>query len=596
MGLPAVPLPSSPAPAELPDYLPVRMVNEYVYCPRLFFYMWVENVFRESSDTVEGSAQHARVDKPGKGLPKPQETALDETIHSRSAMLSSERLRVIAKMDLVEVEGGAATPVDYKHGKPRDGADRLELWPTDRVQLALQGIILRENGYRCDDGVIFYQGTKQRVRVEFTDAVLAEAEEAVRGAWETARQGIIPPPLIGSPKCGGCSLAPVCLPDEVTRLLSAEPEPRQLLLFAARESGPPRKAAGSEVRRLMSARDDLRPLYLDTQGLRVGRSGQVLQVRDRDSRVVQEIRINDICQMNVMGNIQVTTQTIQALCEEEVPVCFFSQGGWFYGIASGLGTKNVFLRQRQFALAEQPWFCLGLARRLTAGKIRNQRTLLMRNHVEPPATALLEMKRMAERAERCGSMEELLGLEGNAARVYFRHFGGMLKVDDGEGGVGDGGFRLDWEGRNRRPPRDPVNAMLSLGYSMLAKDLTVACAAVGFDPMMGFYHQPRFGRAALALDLMEPFRALVADSAVLSAINTRMVTADDFVGVGESVMLTAAGRKAFYRAYEARMDTLVTHPLFEYRVSYRRLLEIQTRLLAKVVQGEVAEYPVFLTK
>jgi CRISPR-associated protein Cas1 len=558
--------------------------------------MWVEGVFRESADTEEGAAQHSRVDKPGKGLPKAEETAPDQVVHSRSAMLSSERLRVIAKMDLIEMDGGTVTPVDYKHGKPREAPEKLELWPTDRVQLALQGLVLRENGYRCDEGVIFYHGNKQRVRIEFTDAVMAEAEEAVAAAWETARRDVVPPPLVGSPKCGGCSLAPICLPDEVIRLEISEPEPQQLTLFTASDRAVPKKPAGTEVRRLMSARDDLRPVYLDTQGLRVGRSGMVLQVKNRDSRVEQEIRINEICQLNVMGNIQVTTQAIQALCEDEVPICYFSQGGWFYGITNGLGTKNVFLRQRQFAMAEQPWFCLDLARRLTAGKIRNQRTLVMRNHIEPPATALLELKRMAERADRSGAMEELLGLEGNAARVYFGLFSGMLKVDHADGELDDGGFKFDFEGRNRRPPRDPVNALLSLGYSMLAKDLTVACSAVGFDPMMGFYHRPRFGRAALALDLMEPFRPLVVDSAVITAINTRMITPEDFVAVGESMALRPSGRKAFYRAYEARMDTLVTHPLFDYRVSYRRMLEIQARLLAKVLECEIAQYPVFLTK
>ena len=113
---------------------------------------------------------------------------------------------------------------------------------------------------------------------------------------------------------------------------------------------------------------------------------------------------------------------------------------------------------------------------------------------------------------------------------------------------------------------------------------------------MGFYHQPRFGRPALALDFMEPFRPLIADSAVLSAINTRMVTPRDFVQAGPGVALTPGGRKAFFRAYELRMDALVTHPLFEYRVSYRRLLEIQARLLARVFDGEIAEYPVFVTR
>ena len=141
-----------------------------------------------------------------------------------------------------------------------------------------------------------------------------------------------------------------------------------------------------------------------------------------------------------------------------------------------------------------------------------------------------------------------------------------------------------------------MNALLSLGYSLLAKDLTVACYAVGFDQMIGFYHQPRHGRPALALDLMEPLRPLIADSAVLSAINTGMVTEKDLVRAGTAVTLHPRGRKAFYRAYELRMDTLVTHPLFDYRVSYRRLLEIQARLLAKVLEGELSEYPVFVTR
>jgi CRISPR-associated protein Cas1 len=343
---------------------------------------------------------------------------------------------------------------------------------------------------------------------------------------------------------------------------------------------------------MVTPRGELRPLYLNTQGVKLGKSGAVLQVRDKE-KLLQEVRIGEICQVNLMGNVQITTQAVQALCEAEVPVCYFSMGGWFYGITLGLNTKNVFLRRNQFRLAEQEYFARRIAQRLVAGKIRNQRTLLQRNHVEPNRQTLAGMREMAERAEGAGSLEELLGLEGNAARIYFGEFAGMMKPDE-EAGTRPLPFEMD--GRNRRPPRDPVNAMLSLGYSLLAKDLTVACYAVGFDPYVGFYHQPRFGRPALALDLMEPFRALIVDSAVLTAVNTGMVTARDFVRAGGAVALTAGGRKAFFRAYELRMDTLVTHPLFDYRVSYRRLLEIQSRLLARVLEGEIAEYPAFTTR
>jgi len=265
----------------------------------------------------------------------------------------------------------------------------------------------------------------------------------------------------------------------------------------------------------------------------------------------------------------------------------------FYSITTGLNAKNVFLRRSRFRLADEAWFAASLARQLVAGKIRNQRTMLQRNHIEPKPEALLGLKQMAERAFRASGLDELLGIEGNAARIYFGDFAGMIKTEDGEGPAQ---FNFDFTGRNRRPPRDAVNALLSLAYSLLAKDFTIACYAVGFDPFIGYYHQPRFGRPALALDLMEPFRPLAADSAVLSAINTGMVTPRDFVRVGPSVALTPGGRKGFFRAYELRMDTLVSHPLFDYRVTYRRLLEIQARLLARVLDGEIGEYPVFVTR
>lgn len=583
-------LPILPSPAverELPEYLPARMVNEFAYCPRLFFYEWVEGVFQESVDTIEGAIQHGRVDAKTSALPAPEE--VPQNIHARSVTLSSERLRVIAKMDLVESDGETVTPVDYKHGRPREGKLGLELWPSDRAQLAVQGIVLRENGYACEEGIVYYRATGQRVRVAFDKALMDETESLIERAWTVARVGEIPAPQEDSPKCAGCSLNSICLPDETLSLSASLDDAERMALFA---EAAPRKPVKREVRALIAPRSELRPLYLNTQGLRVGKSGAVLQVKEKDT-VVQEVRMGEICQVSLMGNVQVSTQAVQALCEAGIPICYFSMGGWFYGITTGLNQKNVFLRRAQFRLSEEEYFAKALARKLVAGKIRNQRTMLQRNHVEPPAVVLAGLKEMAERAESAGSLEELLGLEGNAARLYFGEFAGMMKLgDDGEGEAP----AFDFAGRNRRPPRDPVNALLSLGYSVLAKDLTVACYAVGFDPYVGFYHQPRFGRPALALDLMEPFRPLIVDSAVLTAINTGMVGKKDFVHVGPSVALTPGGRKGFFRAYELKMDTLVTHPLFGYRVSYRRLLEIQARLLGRVLEGEIGEYPVFLTR
>ena len=588
----------------LPDYLPARMVNEFVYCPRLFFYMWVDGLFRESVDTVEGKAQHQRVDAKASALPLAEEAA--ERVHARSVTLSSERLKVIATLDLVEAEGLTATPVDYKHGAPKETKDgSLELWPTDRVQLALQAIVLRENGYQCSEVVVFYQKTRQRVRVQVDSVLVAEAEEAVARAWEAAEYGVIPAPLVDSPKCVGCSLNSICLPDETNRLTGMQSEEaEQLELFFGGSGELPRKPPVSEgvpkeqplVRRLVTPRDDLKRLYVNTPGLRVGKSGEVLQVKDKE-KTLQEVRMGEVCQVNLMGNVQITTQAVQSLCEAGVPVSYFSGGGYFYGITTGMNTKNVALRRAQFRLADSEWFALELAKRLVAGKIKNQRTMLQRNHVEPSKSAVASMKAAAERSERAKDLGERLGVEGAAARTYFEEFSGMIKLGEVDVELAETrGFTFDFEGRNRRPPKDPVNALLSLAYSVLAKDMTVACYAVGFDPYLGYYHQMRHGRPSLALDLMEPFRPLIADSAVLSAINTRMVTERDFVSAGGAVALTAAGRKGFFRAYELRMDALVTHPLFEYRVSYRRMLEIQARLLARVLEGEISTYPVFVTR
>lgn len=580
---------------KLPDYLPARMVNEFTYCPRLFYLEWVDGVFQDSADTIEGRVQHKRVDSKASPLPEPEELTA-ETIHSRSVTLTSESLRVVAKMDLVEAAQSAVTPVDYKHGRPRETPGGLDLWPADRVQLGLQMLILRQNGYQCEDGIAYYVKTRQRVRLVFTDQLQREIENAVAEAWQTAASGELPPPLLDSPKCPGCSLVGICLPDEMNFLTSLDSasDTRQLSLF---EVSPPRKPVQSEIRQLVTPRDELRPVYLNTQGLRIGKSGDVLQVKEKET-VVQQIRMGEICQVNLMGNIQITTQAVQSLCEAGIPISYFSQGGWFYGVTTGMNTKNIFLRQLQFRLAEAPWFCVPLAAQLVSGKIRNQRTLLLRNHIEPDPRSMADLKRLAEDAERAKNLEELLGIEGFAARIYFRHFPGLLKTgeQDHSPDASSAGFTFDMDGRNRRPPRDPVNALLSLAYSVLAKDLTVTCYAVGFDPLMGFYHQPRFGRPSLALDLMEPFRPLIADSAVISAINNGMITARDFVRVGPSVALTPAGRKAFFHAYELRMDSLVTHPLFNYRVSYRRLLEIQARLLGRLLEGEIGKYPVFVTR
>ncbi len=570
------------------------MLNEFVYCPRLFFYEWVDGVFAHNADTVGGSLRHDALDARTDALPAP-ETIEGQALRARGITLSSDTHGLIAKMDLVDVSAGAVAPVDYKFGRPRDTDDGPEAWPADRVQLCAQALVLRDNGYDCREAVAYYHATKQRVRIAVDDGLIAETLEALRDARALASSGRIPPPLEDSPKCPRCSLVGICLPDETLAAIRWRDDEAadQLPLFEPSEAPAPGPLAQppGEQRRLVPARDDLRPLYVTGFGLTVGKSGGVLQVREK-KELLQEARLNDVSQLNVFGAVQVTAGVVEAMCQSEKPIAHFSSGGWFYGVTQGLGLRNAYLRRAQFARAEDPSFCAKVAASLVASKIRNQRTLLQRNHVEPPERALLRLKTLSASAARCQELDSLLGIEGTAARVYFEQFNGMIKVE----GQGADDFAFDLDGRNRRPPRDPVNAMLSLAYAFLVRDLTIICHAVGFDPFAGYFHQMRFGRPALALDLIEEFRPLVADSCVITAINTRMVTPDDFVRAGGAVALSQRGRTGLIRAYEQRMDTLVTHPMFGYRVSYRRVMEIQARLLARVVEGETPRYIGFETR
>jgi CRISPR-associated protein Cas1 len=345
-----------------------------------------------------------------------------------------------------------------------------------------------------------------------------------------------------------------------------------------------------EPRRLIPARDDCLAVYVQGQGHSVGLKGEVLEIRDK-GKMVNEARIMDISQVNLFGNVQISAQALRELISRDIVIIHLSYGGWLSAITTPPPHKNIEIRRRQFQIADNPERCLVLAKAFVAGKIRNQRTLLRRNAPALPESVLQHLSRSRQEVDRASGIEQLLGIEGNAAREYFSRFSLMFKADD------DASLpKFEFTTRNRRPPRDPVNALLSFLYAMLTKDLLATVASVGFDPYLGFYHQPRYGRPALALDLMEEFRPLIADSVVIGLINNGEIRLTDFITRGTSVTLTEKGRKTVLEAYERRLDTLVTHPTFGYTINYRRVFEVQARLLSRFLLGEIADYPAFCTR
>src|SRR6266545_171112 len=568
------------SPPDSPEQIPARMLNEFAYCPRLFYLEYVQQEWDHSADTLEGKFVHRRVDQQAGNVPDADDFTEGQRIHARSVEIGAERLGAVAKIDLLEGEEGMVKPVDYKRGSPPDNPERS--WEPERVQLCLQGLLLRENGYNCDEGILFFRDTQERITIHFTGDLIARTLNLLTEARGVAESGSIPTPLIDSPKCPRCSLVGICLPDEVNLLRTTEVQPSLPGFESAGETEQP-------PRGLAVARDDKLALYVQGQGHSVGLKGDVLEIRNR-KEVVNTVRLREVSQVSLFGAVQLSAQALRELAARDVTILHLSYGGWLAAITTPPPHKNIELRRRQFQSAANSRICLYLARAFVSGKIRNSRTLLRRNARELRDNVIHRLAEQRRRAERAEGLNLLLGIEGLAARDYFANFSRMLKTN------GDGTTRFDFASRNRRPPRDPVNALLSFLYAMLTKDMVVTLVRIGFDPYLGFYHQPRYGRPALALDLIEEFRPLIADSVAIGVINNGEVRPSDFISRAGAVALKSDARKRLLEAYERRLDTEVIHPRFGYSVSYRRVFEIQARLLARFLSGEIPGYEPFCTR
>jgi CRISPR-associated protein Cas1 len=434
----------------------------------------------------------------------------------------------------------------------------------------LQVILLEEAGYSVPEAVLYYAAERVHIRIPVDDALRNEALAELDAAKRCAA-GQRPAPLVNDPKCPRCSLQPICLPDEINH---------QRLTAVTVDGG--RVDEQATPRKLWPPRDDGIHVVLQREGVRVGVRGQSVRVTDKEGAVVRELPLANLESLAVLGGVQVSTQALTVLADQEVPVAFLTAAGRLVAMMDPLGPTSATVRLAQVRTLDSPDRTLELARAVTIAKIMNQRTLLMRNHSDLPARVAADLQGCTESAARAVTIDELRGHEGNAAAIYFAHFAGMFKV-----GVKEVADRFDANGRSRRPPRDPINAVLSFGYSMLANESTVACRLASLDPTIGALHATRPGRPALALDLMEPFRPLIADSVAISAFNRGELTQGHFLDTAAGCALTEHGRKGFFSAYGRRMETEVTHPEFDYRLSYRRMLMLHARLVAAWLTGEI---------
>lgn len=630
------------------DLIPVRALNQVTYCPRLYYLEYVESVMPVNEHVEDGMFQHRRVDDADlQHRPRKEGSA----IHTRSVQLGSTSLGLTARLDLVEEKGGDVYPVEYKRGAgPPGNNGQPPYWDNDAVQVCAQALLLEEElGTRIAKGILYYMASKTRVEVPLDDDLRQQTLHAIQLIQELDRRDVPPEPLPADlrHRCFGCSLAPVCQPEETLYCLEK-----------AKGSG--ERGQGSEIdptdpcpltpapsvpgiTRVLPQSDEGAVLYLQEPGSHVGKRSEHLVVR-KDGQEISRTPIAAVRQVVVFGNVQVSTQALECLATLEVPVVYLTGHGRFVAALQPAPTKNVALRVNQHRLFSDPQKALSLARAAVRAKIANQRTLLMRGlrakgaadrgqvpgdkcqrsaagseasaaalsapcplspdpsafsdpfSLPPDASsrasdepAVRDMADLLARLDRINDPAVLLGTEGQAAALYFSQFPRLLKAPAP-------GKTFDFKSRNRRPPRDPVNALLSFAYALLLKDCFSALCTVGFDPYHGFYHAGRHGKPSLALDLMEEFRAVIADSVVLTLINNGCLGPADFLTWREACQLTEDGRKRFYYAYEQRKATVITHPVFGYKMAYGRMLEVQARMLAAHVRGDIPEYTGFVVR
>lgn len=548
-----------------------RNVAEYAYCPRLFYFMEVEGVFIPNADTEKGKAVHRRVDNPSAQKAENDEAGTGEEDPEkprvvRSLVLASQALGLTATLDLTEINGKTAIPVEYRKGKPLHRSlppppdDPFEseespiatstAWPTDRIQLGLQSLLLMEAGYSVPEAIIYYASEKRRLVLPVDEALLAESRGTLEAAKACAR-GARPSPLVNDPRCLRCSLQPICLPDEIN------------LQRGERDASP---------RQIWPPRDDGIHVVAQLNGSHIGIKGTTLSIKDREGKLVKEIPLVNVESLSLLGSVPISPQAIHALADRDVPVAFLSAAGRLVAILDPMDSVSAEIRREQVRILDRPEACLELARALITAKIANQRTLLKRNHPSLPVQVSDGMAQAIDLTEKANDLEEIRGHEGRAAALYFDLFAGMIKSPLAA--------EFDANGRQRRPPPDPINSCLSMAYVMLTHECVAALRLAHLEPAIGAFHISKPGRPALALDLMEPFRPLIADSVAISAFNKGELTEGHFTRTAAGCMFTDPGRKAFFNAYGRRMETEITHPVFGYRLSYRRMLVLHARMLA----------------
>lgn len=531
---------------------PVRVMalHALAYCPRLFYLEEVEEIRVADAAVFAGRQLHAALEA-------------DEDGESVSVELSSTTLGLTGKVDCLRRRDGSHLPYEHKRGQPRRLDDNTPVpWHSDRIQLIAYAVLLEEAfGQTIPEGRIRYHAANITVRVPIDDAARSDLRQALDRA-RRLRESVERPPIAENERlCARCSLAPVCLPEEVRQ--EREPEHDPVRLF------PPDRDGAT--------------LHVVSQGAQVGCSGDSLVVRPRDQPETKHA-IRGIESVLLHGFAQLTTQALRKCAEHGIGVHWLSTTG-YHTASLTPSAGQVQRRIRQYRALTDEATCLRLARALVHAKVEGQHRYLLRatrggsTVREDLLGQLTGIQDCLRRSNTATDRDSLRGYEGTAAVHYFQSLRAVLgpQVPD----------ELRSATRNRRPPLDRFNAILSFGYGLLHTAVMRAILAVGLEPALGFFHTPRSAAYPLVLDLMELFRVPLWDLVVVGSLNRSQWDPNaDFTVTRAKVWLSEAGRKKAIGLFEARLEETWKHPVLNYSLSYARTIELEARLLEKEWTGE----------
>lgn len=546
----------------------VMALHAMAYCERLFYLEEVEEIRIADANVYAGRRLHDKLDK-------------GPDIYSLE--LASERLGIRGKIDCVKRKSGELIVFEHKKGKSKQGK---EAWPSDRLQVLAYTLLLSEHtGEDIGEARIRYHADNKTIGLHINlKDVEEEVSAAVSRAGELRATLERPPVSVPEYLCRTCSLAPVCLPEEER--------------FAGNGK--------QKLQRLFPIDEDRRIIHLVEQGTSIRKDGDQLVVYLPDGSK-KPLPGKLISALILHGNVQISTQCIHFCAANNIGVHWLSYGGYYVG-AFSQGAGGVQRRVRQFQAFQDDLLRCRLSCRLVLAKVENQLRYILRSTrdksvgergdevklgIERLRTTIKKLSRMQDEfevgqekktpietgKEKSPSQIDIIrGHEGKAGEIYFSLLPVILKVEKDD--------FLYFNGRNRRPPRDPFNALLSFGYSLLYRDCMNALLSVGLDPCFGFMHTPRSAAYPLALDMMDLFRLILWDIPLIGSVNRRQWNKNDFEITGRQVWLNHDGRRKAIQIYESRKQEKWKHPVLKYSLSYARTMELETRLLEKEWAGQ----------